>query len=85
MKRRLIVLAGAAAMLAATALPAAAHHPHVIETPGTCVDRAGQGFGTGEQHDHTSFHTRVHTGTPGKHAFQQESNPVAVVGGTLCP
>lgn len=84
MKRKLALVGSATVMLLATAAPAMAHHPHVIVTPGTCVDRAGAGFGTGEAHDETSFHERVHMGTPGTFAFAQPDNPVAIVGKTLC-
>lgn len=79
-----LVLAGSAVLLLATAAPAMATHPHVIITPGTCVDRAGVGFGTGEEHDDTSFHERVHVGTPDTFAFKQPNNPVYIQGRTLC-
>lgn len=80
-----LALAGTTAvMLLAAAAPAMATHPHVLVTPGTCVDRAGAGFGTGQVHDHTSFHERMHMGTPNTFAFAQEGNPVSVVGKTLC-
>lgn len=76
-----LVVAGAAA-----AVPSAAYatHPHVLHTPGGCVDRGGQGFGTGETHDSSSFHSRVHKGTPGVFAFEQPRNPVSVSGGSTC-
>ena len=67
--------------------PASATHSHVIQTPGTCVDKAGAGFGTGEDHASgtgPTFHSQVHKGTPGTFAFERPGNPVAVVGGTLC-
>ena len=74
----------------AVAAPVAASHPHHLETPGACVDRSGQGFGTGQSHadntadpGDTTFHERIHKGTPGLFAFEQEGNPVAVAGG-LC-
>ena len=79
----------------AVTVPASATHAHSIVTPGTCVDKAGAGFGTGEVHPTTpppyppsltdpSFHTRVHKGTPGLHAFENPNNDVSVVAG-LCP
>ncbi len=74
--------------IGAVATPASATHPHVIETPGTCVDKAGAGFGTGQDHSMTfppTFHTRVHDATPDQFAFAQENNPVRIVGKTLCP
>lgn len=71
--------------LSAVAAPAAAEHRHTLTTPGnSCVAKGGSGFGTGEAHDDTSFHARVHTGTPGAFAFQRASNPVSVVGGSGC-
>ena len=70
--------------LVTAASPAFATHYHVIMTPGTCVDRAGAGFGTGQEHTSTSFHSQVHKGTPGLFAFERAGNPVSVVGGT-CP
>lgn len=74
--------------------PAAATHSHHIQTPVSCVDRNGQGFGTGQFHEtiegapiadpgDTTFHERIHKGTPGTFAFEQEKNPVSVDGG-LC-
>jgi hypothetical protein len=82
--------------LGAVAGPASADHPHVIQTPGTCVDKAGAGFGTDQDHSaviepqhpsltEPSFHTRVHWGTPGEFAFEREDHPVSIVGKTLCP
>jgi hypothetical protein len=75
--------------LGAAAGPASADHPHVIQTPGTCVDKAGAGFGTGQDHKSDStaptFHSRVHTGTPGEFAFEREDHPVSIVGNTFCP
>ena len=72
----------------AVATPASAEHSHVILTPGTCVDRGGVGFGTGQDHDSDptapTFHSRVHKGTPGLFAFEQTDDRVSVVGGT-CP
>lgn len=76
-----LVVAGAGAAVPSAAL---ASHPHVLHTPGGCVDRGGQGFGTGEPHDHRSFHSRVHKGTPGMFAFEQPGNPVSVAGGSTC-
>jgi hypothetical protein len=71
--------------LGAVAGPASATHFHIIQTPGTCVDKAGAGFGTGEAHSAPSFHSQVHTGTPGTFAFTRENNPVSVAGNTFCP
>lgn len=82
--KKLALAAGTAGMLLSSAAPAMATHPHVLVTPGTCVDRAGAGFGTGDEHDHTSFHERVHMGTPNTFAFAQPGNPVSIVGKTLC-
>lgn len=74
-----------------SAAPSGATHAHHLETPGTCVDRNGSGFGTGEVHadntadpGDTTFHERFHKGTPGAFAFEQSGNPVLVSGG-LCP
>ncbi len=73
----------------AVAAPASATHPHHLETPGACVDRNGHGFGTGQSHvdntadpGDTTFHERIHKGTPGL-VFGQENHPVGVAGG-LC-
>ena len=83
---RLLATAGAAMLVTfAAAGPASAEHSHIIVTPGTCVDKAGAGFGTGEVHDVPSFHSQVHKGTPGLFAFERAHNPVSVVGFTLCP
>ena len=83
---RLLAAASAATLLTlAAAGPAYAEHSHTLETPGTCVDKAGAGFGTGEVHDAPSFHSQVHKGTPGLFAFERARNPVSVVGFTLCP
>ncbi len=85
MIRKMTVAGALTAMLALSAMPAFAEHPHLIDTPGTCVDRAGKGFGTGESHDDfTGFHNRVHMGTPGTHAFVQPNNPVSIIGKALC-
>ncbi|MFP5336520.1 MAG: hypothetical protein ACLGIV_14540 [Actinomycetes bacterium] len=79
---RLAAVAGIAVLaIGGISAPASATHSHVIRTPGTCVDRAGAGFGTGEQHDSTSFHAQVHKGTPGLFAFERDNNPVVVEGG----
>jgi hypothetical protein len=84
-KRRITLIVGMLSLaFGLTAGPAFADHPHVLQTPGTCVDRAGQGFGTGQEHDQTSFHSRVHKGTPGLFAFEQDRNPVSVEGDRLC-
>lgn len=79
--RRAAVAGIAAVAIGGISTPAFATHSHVIRTPGTCVDRAGAGFGTGEQHDSTSFHAQVHKGTPGLFAFERDNNPVLVEGG----
>lgn len=79
---RVAVTGAATVALAAVSAPAHATHYHVLHTPGTCVDKAGAGFGTGQEHTSTSFHARVHKGTPGLMAFEQESNPVSVHGAT---
>jgi hypothetical protein len=79
--RRAAVASIATLAIAGISAPAFATHSHVIRTPGTCVDKAGAGFGTGDQHDDTSFHSRVHKGTPGLFAFERENNPVLVEGG----
>lgn len=74
-----------------TAGPSGATHSHSVVTPGACVDRNGSGFGTGEVHTDntadpgdTTFHERIHKGTPGTFAFEQHRNPVSVAG-SLCP
>lgn len=77
-----VVVVGTAA--AAVPAPALATHPHVLTTPGSCVDKGGAGFGTGETHDDQSFHARVHKGTPGTFAFNRPNNPVAVTGHATC-
>jgi hypothetical protein len=82
---RLAVTGTAVIALGAVAAPAHAEHSHVLRTPGTCVDKAGAGFGTGEPHDRPSFHSQVHKGKPGLFAFERENNPVSVAGFTLCP
>jgi hypothetical protein len=86
-RRRAVLRTGVvcAAMLAlgAVAGPASATHSHVITTPGTCVDKAGAGFGTDEPHGpQPSFHSQVHKGTPGLFAFENLRNPVSVTAGT---
>ena len=92
---RTTVMGIAVAGLTAISTPASATHSHYITTPGACVDKGGAGFGTGEAHPtggppypppsetDPSFHTRVHKGTPGLFAFEQEANPVHV--DTTCP
>ena len=86
---RILAAAGAAALLTVAAgTPALATHSHYLDTPGTCVDKAGAGFGTGEDHAPgaaPSFHSQVHKGTPGLFAFEREHNPVSVVGFAVCP
>lgn len=79
--RRAAVAGVATLAIAGISTPAFATHSHVILTPGACVDRAGAGFGTDEEHDSTSFHARVHKGTPGLFAFERDNNPVVVEGG----
>ncbi len=81
------ITVGAVGLVAGTA---AAAHPHHIDTPGACVDRNGQGFGTGQEHSDnsadpgdTTFHERIHKGTPGTFAFERPNNRVSVSGG-LC-
>lgn len=93
-RQRQMVLGFAASVVSVvglTAAPAGATHPHHLDTPGACVDRNGAGFGTGQAHSEntadpgdTTFHERVHKGTPGTWAFTQANNPVSV-GGGLCP
>ena len=83
---RILATASAATLLTlAAAGPASAEHSHILETPGTCVDKAGAGFGTGDVHDAPSFHSQVHKGTPGLFAFERAHNPVSVVGFVVCP
>ncbi len=82
-----VAVTGAAAVGLATvmAAPALATHAHHLETPGNaCVNKGGAGFGTGETHDHSSFHARVHKGKPGLFAFERPNNPVSVVGFSTC-
>lgn len=83
---RVVVTAVAAvAFASAAASPASATHAHHLQTPGnTCVNKGGAGFGTGEAHDDTSFHSRVHKGKPGLFAFERPNNPVSVVGFSTC-
>lgn len=91
MIRKFIVAAViAASAVGAVAGPASATHSHQIDTPGACVDRNGRGFGTGQVHldnspdpGDTTFHERIHKGTPGSFAFERTNNPVSVVG-QLC-
>ena len=90
-KKLCVAAALSAGLVASAAGAASASHAHRIETPGSCVDKNGDGFGTGQTHlDNTSdpgdttFHERFHKGTPGTLAFEVEGNPVVVVGG-LCP
>lgn len=90
-KKLLVCAALAAGLLMSSAGAASATHPHRIETPGNCVDRNGAGFGTGQVHlddtgdpGDTTFHERIHKGTPGSFAFERDGNRVAVIGG-LCP
>lgn len=90
---RTTVMGVAVVGLAAISTPASATHSHHIDTPGTCVDKAGAGFGTGEVHPgpglyppsltDPSFHTRVHKGTPGLEAFEKQGR-VSVEAG-YCP
>ncbi len=93
MQRRTVAVAVGSVITAVVvaAGPAHATHPHHLDTPGACVDRSGAGFGIGQVHGgntgdpgDTTFHERIHKGTPGTFAFQQENNPVSVAGG-LCP
>ena len=91
---RATVVSVAVLGMTAVAGPASAIHPHHIDTPGTCVDKAGAGFGTHEVHapgsgpfppsdTDPSFHTRVHKGTPGLEAFEKQGR-VSVEAG-YCP
>lgn len=87
-KKLTISAAAVAVAVGLAAAPAAATHPHRLDTPGTCVDRNGAGFGTGQDHDDntadpgdTTFHERIHKGTPGQFAFERDGNPVGVHGG----
>ena len=77
---RTAVISLAAIGLTAIGGPASAQHAHIIDTPGTCVDRAGVGFGAGEDHTAPSFHSQVHKGTPGLFAFERPNNRVEVIG-----
>lgn len=88
MKRFFVAAAITVSAIGAVASPAAATHAHHIDTPGACVDRNGQGFGTGQPHSDnsadpgdTTFHERIHKGTPGTFAFERDNNPVGVSGG----
>lgn len=81
MKRNVLRLAVTAiatvGVATVVAVPASATHYHHIQTPGTCVDKHGQGFGTDQDHSHPgSFHARVHTG----HGFAQ-AEPVSAAKG----
>jgi len=86
---RLAVTGIATIAFAAVSAPAYATHYHVLHTPGTCVDKAGAGFGTGQDHTspaaQPSFHSQVHKGEPGLFAFERANNPVSVQGGATCP
>lgn len=84
MQRRIVTALVTLTLAGGTASPAFATHIHRIETPGTCVDRHGQGWGEGEEHLPGSFHDEFHTGRVGAHAFGQERNPVSIQGGGLC-
>ncbi len=90
-KRVLVFAFVLVGMVGLAAGPAGATHSHHIDNPGTCVDRSGRGFGTGQPHSDntadpgdTTFHERIHKGKPGTFAFEQPGNPVAVSGGP-CP
>jgi hypothetical protein len=94
MKKFFVAAAITVSAVGVVAGPAAAGHLHRIETPGACVDRNGQGFGGGEDHEtglgagvtdpgDTSFHERLHAGTPGQFAFKQQNN-VSIIAG-VCP
>lgn len=79
MKRWKAILLGTGAVLALAA-PAAASHDHYLVTPGTCVQDIARGQtakGDGEGGFH-KYHENVHLGMPGKKAFANEHNPVAV-------
>ena len=82
---RTTVMSVAVIGLAAVSTPASATHPHIIQTPGACVDKTGEGFGAGEAHTAPSFHEQVHTGGPGEIGFTQPNNPVSVFGNRTCP
>ena len=92
MRRKILVFASVVmVVLGLGGGTSGATHPHHIGTPGTCVDRNGSGFGTGQEHsDDTAdpgdatFHERFHKGRPGTFAFTQGNNPVSV-GGGVCP
>ncbi|MBW3610771.1 MAG: hypothetical protein KY438_04490 [Actinobacteria bacterium] len=86
--KRFVFAAVVVGVVGLSATPSGATHPHHIDTPGACVDRNGRGFGTGQSHSDntadpgdTTFHERIHKGTPGASAFEQENNPVSVSGG----
>jgi len=86
--KRFVFAALIVGVVGLSAAPSDATHPHHIDTPGACVDRNGRGFGTGQSHSDntadpgdTTFHERIHKGTPGAFAFSQENNPVSVSGG----
>ena len=82
MKTRItaMVFAGAFAipMFAGTAL---ADHDHDLITPGkTVVDIAnGQTEKCSDAPGGHKFHSNLHTGTPGKFAFERPNNPVSVI------
>lgn len=86
-KKIVLFAAMAAAVVGLAATPASATHPHHLDTPGTCVDRNGAGFGTGQVHTDntadpgdTTFHERIHKGVPGLYAFER-TGQVSVAGG----
>lgn len=90
MKRIVVFAATGAALVGLAGAPASATHPHHLDTPGTCVDRNGDGFGSGQVHSDntadpgdTTFHERIHKGTPGMYAFAR-TGQVSVSGGR-CP
>jgi len=88
MRRNVLALVFAAAVLAAMAVPlfgssgrALADHDHNLITPGTTVvDIAnGETEKCATDAGGHKFHENVHIGVPGTFAFAQPNNPVSII------
>ena len=95
MRKKLLAIVFAAAVLAGTAVPVLATHEHQLVTPGTTVDPIAIGSTSNDGAACHQFHDNVHTGVPGYFAIGndklggdgQPNNPVTITGDTLidCP
>jgi hypothetical protein len=90
MRRFILVLLLASALVTVGAPPASADHvpPHqhfLVTSDGTLIPVGPDACLFGPSQAFDEFHFNIHLGTPNLEAFQQTNNPVSFVAPVPCP